>query len=102
MDKCGPEGDSKIARFISWLVRDKVFGVNLAECCAQHDIEYRDGDRRKHADENFRTCIKCKFKWYALQKGGEARYWWKRFQGWLVSWWYYIGVRLGGWMCDKE
>jgi hypothetical protein len=102
VDKCGPAGDSWLARLISWLVPDKLFGVNLAECCAQHDIEYSNSDRRKWADENFRICIKCKFKWYALQKGSSVLYQWKRLQGFIVSWWYFIAVRVAGWTCHNK
>ena len=59
-DYCGPE-DS----WISKLVPDRIYGVNIAECCYQHDEDYRDGGgeaERKGADRRFHHCIKCKLK----------------------------------------
>lgn len=98
-DKCGPAGDSKLARFISWLVPDKIWGVDLAGCCEEHDQDYETSDRRKAADIRFRTCIKCRFRAAAIRTG-------KRYKKWiasLVAGWYYVGVRLGGWLChDKD
>lgn len=100
MDYCGPQGKGWFARLLSWLIPDKVFGVYLGACCAQHDYDYATDDRRKNADKEFRRCIACRFRSAAIQKSNKLAKRYKIAQGWVVKWWYYIGVRLGGWMCD--
>lgn len=95
-DYCGPAGNGWLARLISWAVPDKVWGVDLSGCCADHDKDYQFSDRRKAADKAFRSCIKCRFRAAAIRTG--KRY--KRILGPLVAGWYYVGVRLGGWLCD--
>ncbi len=65
---------------------DKFFGVNLAECCAEHDFYYRNdvGVSRWKADNILRKCIAEKVK----EKLG--------FKGWFLATVYWAGVRFGG------
>jgi len=61
--------------------------LNLTECCALHDAAYTKGGSeqdRNIADRNFRLCIQTKFP------NKYAKPLW-----FLISWVYYLGVRLG-------
>lgn len=98
MDKCGPAGDSWIARLISWMVPDKVFGVDLSDCCAKHDDGYSSERGRKAVDKEFRSCIKCRFRAAAIRTGKH----YKMVVAPLVAGWYFVGVRLGGWLCKEK
>ena len=82
-DYCGPTGSGWFVRFVSWLVPDKVFGVYLGCSCELHDRMYREGVDRKLADRKFREYIRTEFAH-------------RKRLGYLVAYWYWAGVRIGG------
>ena len=65
---------------------DRVFGINLLECCAEHDFYYRNdvGVSRFKADNILRKCIAQKVK----EKLG--------IKSWILATLYFTGVRIGG------
>lgn len=76
------------------MVPDKVFGVDIAECCERHDLDYDSERGRKASDKAFRSCIKCRLRAASLRTG--KRYKWILAP--LVAGWYYVWVRLVGWI----
>ncbi len=101
MDKCGPEGKSIIERVLSWIVPDVLFGrflpaVNLCKACGNHDRKWKKNGANKKDDLEFRDQIRDAFfvaermEWNVLQVNAWA------ILGFLVAWWYFIGVRFGG------
>ena len=81
-DYCGSQG----SKFISWLIPDVVFGVDISECCKNHDISWEKRGANKSGDVAFRDEIEDKF--YIAGKPDWL--------GFCVAWWYFIGVRFGG------
>lgn len=82
IDYCGPGRG-----WLTKIIPRKIGGVDINYHCYIHDSDYATKDRRKAADKVFRNSIKREFQ----EKG-------KPVLGWIVSWTYYIAVRLGGWM----
>ena len=80
-DYCGSAG----SKFISWIIPDVVFGVDISECCMNHDESWEHG-ANKTGDKEFMWDIIDKF--YIAEK--------PLWQATLVAHWYYIGVRFGG------
>lgn len=78
-DYCGPEGMG-----ISKLIPRRLFGVSINVCCYFHDQGWSDGEGHKKADNQFRRDIQAQFD--AEDKHGA---------GVVVSWVYFIAVRLG-------
>ena len=85
-DHCGPDGSSKIAKLLSKVIPDKIFGVDLATACEKHDLNWDKYGANKGGDLDLKRRIKMRFR-----KAGKPR-----ILGWMVSNWYYAGVRLGG------
>jgi hypothetical protein len=73
--------------YCSWSP-DRLFGVDISDCCKLHDYHYAKKDiSREQADLQLKEDIHAKFK--------EAH---KGFYGDIVSFVYFMGVRLFGWL----
>jgi hypothetical protein len=81
---CGYQGNSLGARLSRKLIPDEPCGVDISECCKLHDKGWTI-EANKRADLKLKERIEDKF----IQAG-------KPIQGKVVSWIYYIGVRIGG------
>lgn len=109
-DKCGPAGKGFFQKLLSAIVPDVIFGVELTECCKNHDKAWSKEGANKTADKAFRAEIQDKFylktprkTWFSkvlppaadeqllflLQLAWQAL-------GFSVAWYYYVGVRFGG------
>ncbi len=67
---------------------DRLFDVDLSECCFLHDLQYISHKvSRKQSDVLLKMCIETKYA-----KIGKMRL------GWLISRIYYLFVRTFGWI----
>ena len=91
IDYCGP-GESWLTKRIP----NKIKGVSINHCCYLHDVGWRPEEPRyKDKDVKFRNCIKRKFKRKAEQADRYRDWVMLRLTGFIVSWLYYISVRIG-------
>ena len=90
VDYCGRQSSPM------WLrkcIPDKVFGVCLKKICYNHDKGWDSGSKLQ-ADKRLRLEIKALFVEKKPGLKGRA-------QGWFVSLWYFLGVRLGSIFYDS-
>ena len=74
------------------IIPDILFGVDLTDCCYDHDINYwKKPICRKMADIRLRQCILNKFR--AEGKGNLGR---------IISKVIYFVLRIGGWIKWKN
>ena len=84
-DYCGPYGDHPLIKAISKAIPDVLFGIDLSDCCKQHDEDILTHGPRKVDDIKFRSCVKCKIiKTVKSHKVAS-----------FISYLYYFGGRLG-------
>jgi len=89
IDFCGPENSP----LLSALIPDSIFGIDIADCCEDHDDGYKEGGnekKRRKVDKKFHKCLKCKF----VSGVGFIRYYTRGF--FVISYGYYKSVKEKG------
>jgi len=94
---CGYQGKGFFAKLSRAVIPDKPLGVNIANCCACHDIGW-DKEANKRSDIKLKDDILDAFYIHANNKSWSEmnKTLFFYFAGYPTAYIYYLGVRIGG------